>query len=130
MLDALSIAVRDTRSIYHLTLGELINTLKSLEKSMPVVFDDDHNIGTTDSYRGYYVDLAISKGESLMECATFLKHLENEVLNKEFTGYKGGEFMMGLDTPLWRAEYGVCGEAIMDAVVESRGLVLKLKTID
>jgi hypothetical protein len=30
-----------------------------------------------------------------------------------FTGYKGGDFVMGALTPLWLASYGSCGRKLM-----------------
>ncbi len=35
------------------------------------------------------------------------------MLGRTLEGYKGGEFMMGRNTPLWLAEWGRCGPAIL-----------------
>lgn len=49
-----------------------------------------------------------------------------------FTGYKGGDFTMTGDTPLWRASYGDTGEAIMDLQPHRSGsaLILITKKVD
>ena len=65
------------------------------------------------SYRGYYSDLAFEPGD---RCVTVKELLEraNEANGDTFTGYKGGDFVMGDDTPLWAAPYGSTGLAIVD----------------
>jgi len=96
-----------------LTLGELILKLEAVkDKEVPIVFDfglqleQDIKPTGVDSWRGSYNELAIgydTKGKEKVK--TFLECLK-EAIGKEFTGYKGGEFLMGKITPVWVANYG------------------------
>lgn len=136
IIDAMNNSMRGTRSDYHLTLGGLIEELKKLKASMPVYFSSANeteltNIGNEDSYRGYYCDLAFDKGEKVKTVGELLKQCQ-KALGKEYTGYRGGEFLMDADTPLWKAEYGTtCGsEAIMGSHVIDGKLILICKQIE
>lgn len=131
MLEAMTAGMRSTRAQYHLTLGEAITRLQGLHPDHLVTFDYDENVspGDVDSYRGYYEDLAIEPSAS--ECrASELLSLLDDALGKTFTGYKGGDFVMKEDTPLWCAEYGDCGRAITGLRVEAHGVVLETKDTD
>jgi hypothetical protein len=91
-----------------MTLGGLIKKLES--------FPHDKKIqGLTEphSYRGYYSDLAFEPsgdpvlvGDLLQECKS--------AMGKVFEGYKGGDYMMGENTPVWVASYGCCGLKLID----------------
>ena len=129
LFDTFSKMDRCTRGGYHVTLGSLIKALQAVPADMPVVFSDDAIPGEFDSYRGYYADLALERGKAPVTAGEFLAKCEN-ALGKEFTGYKGGEFLMGPDTPLWRAEYGDCGEAIVAAAVTGGRFVLTTKFVE
>lgn len=63
IFNAISEASRNTRSDYHLTLGELRSALESLPDNTPVVTDTGRGIGSEHSYRGYYHDLSFSPSE-------------------------------------------------------------------
>lgn len=65
------------------------------------------------SYRGYYSDLSFEPSEEVRSVEDVVKMLETKCLGKEFTGYKGGEYFMDENTPIWIAEYGNCGVRIM-----------------
>ena len=128
MLAAMSDMARRDRSRYHLTLGDLIAVLKDAEPSAKVVTSDGKGVGRLYSYRGYYADLALNDGSAT--AGELLANCE-QALDAEFTGYKGGEFLMGENTPLWFAEYGCCGPAIVSAFTNTQGqVVLNLKDID
>lgn len=118
-----------TRSGYHLTLGGLIKALRNAPEDMPVRFDDGRNPGCLDSYRGYYVDLALSQDESPITCGE-LSAIADDAVGGIFQGYKGGDFTMDEDTPLWAAEYGDLGSAIMDAKIIDGVMILMTKQVD
>jgi hypothetical protein len=79
-----------------------------------IIFDFSQRAGpeSPHSYRGYYSDLAFSAGHK-RTAGAWLRELES-CLGSTFTGYKGGDFTMREDTPLWAAFYGCCGRAIID----------------
>ena len=90
-----------------MTLGKLIDALSALPGDRKI-----SGVGGPDSYRGYYRDLAFEPDESERTVAEVLQEC-SDCMGREFTGYKGGEFLMGERTPVWIAEYGSSGERIM-----------------
>ena len=90
-----------------MTLGELIERLKQLPAESMV------NLCNSHSYRGYYHDLAFEWHYGIRQAYDILMECE-DAIGKVFEGYKGGEFMMDEDTPVWIAPYGSCGVKLMD----------------
>ena len=110
-----------------LTLGELILKLEPLSrtfvaydksiKDKRIRFDFASTFPTgLSSWRGSYSELAIewdcsgydtsfSKDSSPMTLSSFIDLLKSAI-GKEFTGWKGGEFTMGKNTPLWVSNPG------------------------
>lgn len=99
---------RKERSLSQMTLGALINILKYLPKNSKI-----ENICNPHSYRGYYSDLSFEKIDGTRTVDSLLNELQEKCLNKIFKGYKGGDFCMREDAPLWIAEYGNCGQKII-----------------
>lgn len=114
-----------------LLLGELILKLEAVkDKNKPLYIDlmDKKPMGL-DSWRGSYCELAIQtedfgsyQGEIEKDYGSFQTHESIEIgkknpivqewidvlkkaIGKTFTGYKGGDFVMGKNTPVWLAEY-------------------------
>jgi hypothetical protein len=128
-IDAMGDSMRQTRSDYHVTLGEMIETLKRADKNAPVIIDRGGAPDRLCSYRGYYADLAFglcertTVDEVLRDCEFALGHT--------FEGYKGGNYVMGEDTPLWVSEWGsASGLAVIAVNSCASGLVLVTKEID
>lgn len=107
LVNSINYTSREGRSKYHLTLGKLIKYLEPYKESdIPLVLSDDHTKTITypHSYRGYYSDLAyeVVKRDSLNTgLVTDLYDRISGSLNSKYTGWKGGEFKMNEDTPLW-----------------------------
>lgn len=98
---------RDDSRHDQMTLGQLIDELAKLRELMPVVFDDGSCPRTLNSYRGYYDQLALSPDRGVDPWSTanwheFLSDAEGTV----FEAYKGGNYRMTRDTPLWCAGWG------------------------
>lgn len=91
-----------------LTLGELIALFEGQPEDNSVIFDfGKFTPSGIDSYRGYYNHLALGYSEDapyakVMDVVDMLKM----AVGKTFIGYKGGEFPMDLETPVWAANYG------------------------
>ena len=129
-VDGLGKAMADTRKNYHLCLGPAIKHLKQFSGHWQVKFDVGGHPRGAFSYRGYYEDLAISAVSEPSTVKEFLELLE-DALGKTFGGYKGGEYRMAEDTPLWMAEYGVGGgRAIMHINDTPEGLVIVTKEVE
>lgn len=109
-VDAMSKAGQKERSLSQMTLGRLIKKLST--------YSPDHkiaNICEPHSYRGYYIDLAFEMDDSTSTVGEVLKMLQGCFL-ETFEGYKGGEFTMDKDTPIWIASWGCTGECIMSII--------------
>ena len=134
IMDSISDADRKMRSQYHMTLGELADICLDFNPIGCVVSDCGISPSLeVNSYRGYYCDLAIAPNTAGGElCLTRdLGVLLNLTIDKPLNGYKGGDFLMTKDTPLWLSDYSeYTGLAIMDAVANTDGnLCLKIKKI-
>lgn len=127
MFDLMSAGERRVRSCYHLTLGELLEALKDVSDDLPVRLDcSEKGPGKAMSYRGYYNDLAFMpfKGITVGE----LRKEAEYALDNTFGGYKGGDYTMDADTPLWISAYGlVSGLAVIDIEATPESVVLRTK---
>jgi hypothetical protein len=91
------------RSQTQLTLGEAIKTLEGMTKHNGVV---SPGLGRPDSYRGYYSDLALQRTDKSTPASELLKILKG-CLGRKFYGYKGGEYIMSEEVPLWLSDRGI-----------------------
>ena len=99
-----------------MTLGGMIQLLESLDPNT-----DIDGIGDPHSFRGYYEDLAFSPVDGTVKAGDLLE-ICKDCMGEVFTGYKGGDFMMGKNTPVWIAYYGQDGERLMD-ITDCGGVV-------
>lgn len=115
LVNAMTAVMKSERQKYHLTLGGLIEALEKMpfpEKTI-IKFDDSGcSPCNPHSYRGYYEDLSFEESESRITANQFLA-MAKKAVGHTYTGWKGGDFTMGVNTPLWRATEGCCGEAII-----------------
>jgi hypothetical protein len=127
MIDFENRIAAGTRSKYHLTLGQLISRLEKMHtRNHRLLTSDGRGIEGLGSYRGYYSDLALHPVNGPVWTVAQLCRACIGVLDTTLTGYKGGEFLMTKDTPLWLASYGNLGSAIIaltpDGVLVTRDL--------
>lgn len=107
LINSMSAQWQRERSETQMTLGELIDRLESMPEDATI-----EGIGEPHSYRGYYSDVALERTEGRIPAKVALIICQGAV-GKIFMGYKGGEFTMCHDTPVWIANYGDCGEKLM-----------------
>lgn len=114
-------AWRNERANSQLTLGKLMEILKSFpsDKKVEKLFEPM-------SYRGYYDDIALKHSAEEQTVAELIDLLGNSCLYKEFCGYKGGDFFMDDNTPVWIADYGCTGLKIVGIIED--GNVLRFET--
>jgi hypothetical protein len=131
-----------------LTLGELILKLEQIEpiyvdyekktqdKTVHLNFEYAFPTGVS-SWRGSYDELALTfdfagysqfgnpkEKPKPMTLTAFLKLLK-ETIGKEFTGWKGGEFIMGKTTPVWIANDGNSGNTgVVDVTSDDYSVTL------
>lgn len=111
------------RSDKHLNLGDMIRRLE-MASNFPLVIDEGGSPCDLHSYRGYYSDLAFSgKTDQRIMSHDFIDTLEG-CLNTTLTGYKGGDFHMTEQTPLWFSEYGRLGRRVWDMFLVEEKIVI------
>lgn len=99
-------AAEEAAAAGQITLGALIDGLSQCKPDAYIQFRfASLNPGRLRSYRGYYDHLAIEPDGSFTRVADFLQHARH-VLGKSFEGYKGGDYVMDDDTPIWVANWG------------------------
>ena len=130
-----------------LLLGELILKLEAVKnKDFPLFIDImDKRPKGINSWRGSYCELAIqtegfgryntdvvsyhsSYGDSYeqkdigKENPTVAEWIEvlKEAIGKTFVGYKGGDYLMSKNTPVWLAEYGHSSFKINDKPIDEK----------
>lgn len=99
-------------------LGKLIEELKKYPKDHPVTIPGGPVQLSPErcmSYRGYYDQLAIGVGTHYATVGSLLQELK-EAVGATFTGYKGGEYTMGLDTCVWLSNYGESSGSLITGV--------------
>jgi len=97
-----------------MTLGELINRLHEFNME-----DEICNLSNPHSYRGYYEHLAFEYNPLSYIKVKYIIEMCEGCIGKVFEGYKGGEYEMNRNTPVWIAKYGYSGEKIIDVTLDS-----------
>jgi len=102
---------QDNSKPKQITLGEMISLLSKMPPRKKV-----RALTLPHSYRGFYEHLAFewmptSQGASFISAKEVLS-LAKKALGKTFQGYKGGEYKMTADTPVWLAMEGCEGEML------------------
>jgi len=106
LVDGMTAGFKAERAKTQMTLGDVIDRLGQMDQTIEM-----EGIGYAHSYRGYYSDLAFGRCDK-RKVADVLE-VAKECMGKTFEGYKGGDFDMGRNTPVWIASYGSCGTRIM-----------------
>jgi len=108
LINGLSADWQRERAGTQMTLGDLIKKLRDIPADTKIT-----GLGELDSYRGYYCDLAFAP-TSETRTAEHVLDACRSAMGKVFTGYKGGDYVMGELTPVWVADYGCTGMKLMD----------------
>jgi hypothetical protein len=107
LVDGMGQRMQRERASTQLTLGGLIAALEAMPEDAPVA-----NLHSPDSYRGYYCDLYFERGDGTRSAGALLADCR-AAMGQVFTGYKGGDYVMGALTPLWIASHGHCGQKLL-----------------
>ena len=117
-----------------LTLGELIAKCEAIAErgyrlsdgSKPTVSFDFEYMGPTDisSWRGSYDELALGFGDGCDPALTDFIDMLKGVVGKQLEGYKGGEYTMTEQTPVWVANYGNSGNTAVVDVLDKEWQVI------
>lgn len=90
-----------------MTLIELIDFLSKLPYDMKMSF----GLANPHSYRGFYNELAFEPADP-MTVGEILDVLRSAI-GETYSGYKGGQYTMTYETPIWMAHWGVTGQRIL-----------------
>jgi hypothetical protein len=151
LVDTLNETSSRERGNYHLTYGDLVKALKSADKKATF----DKRIKGIGSYRGYYTDIALFTDEvglyaedeeftgdwkehdewikehsvtveKLPTNANELGELLESLIGKDFIGYKGGNFTIFENKPLWfEKEYSNSSGNAVIGIDEELNLITK-----
>jgi hypothetical protein len=123
-----------------LTLGEILLKLEPILKKQETVIEkygkeasvkyDFGRLSPTyvSSWRGDYRELALdyvgTNNKKPLTISMFYEMLK-DAIGKIFTGYKGGDFLMGKNTPVWVSNYGesTC-TAVIDILDEEHTVII------
>lgn len=116
-------------AVSNLSLGSLIANLGASPEDKPVFLDSGGSVNRPHSYRGYYSDLALRPTEDAVTAGALLAECQ-AVLGTTLEGYKGGDFLMDEETPLWVSNYGTSSGLALTGVVDAGNkLILVTKQI-
>lgn len=93
-----------------MTVRQLLDALRPIDQSLPIVYGFCALSPTKpDSWRGVYSELALGysrepdgPGVTVAEVVQWL----TDTYGSAYTGYKGGDFIMGPDTEVWVDNWG------------------------
>ena len=117
-----------------LSLGEVIAEIEECGTQQDNGQDKEicYDFGTAvptdlESYRGSYNELALgykltgydNDAESAASAKDLLQHLK-KAIGKQYTGWKGGQYTMSEDTPVWVANPGNGGSTAIIGILNER----------
>ena len=108
MIEGMNAELQRERATTQMTLGVLIHRLEELPPDMLI-----DGVTNPHSYRGYYCDLAFEPFNEHIKASELLTMCKL-CMGKVFQGYKGGDYLMDENTPVWLSEYGTTGMRIMN----------------
>lgn len=106
-----------------LSLGEIISKVEDLlklkDEKINVVYDFGYLAPKEiDSWRGSYDELALDYSNHGGLTLKDFHELLLKAVDNTFEGYKGGEYTMSKDTPVWVANYGDSGHTAVLGVID------------
>src|SRR5687767_2435193 len=112
-------------------LGELIDVLEKHRSNQTVRFSDGTYPRAFNSWRGVYKWLTLEPGTQHIAVSELLAQAK-EADGGTFYGYKGGEYVMDRESPVWADNYGECSHyAIVASYVnEEDELILQRENIE
>lgn len=109
-----------------LGIGELAALLRATPPDKVVIADAPNGPVTVSrdvmSYRGYYDQLAIEPDGQTTAGA--LATALSEAIGESFQGYKGGDYSMSRNTPVWLSRHGDASGYAVTGVVEAEDAVI------
>ena len=117
-------------SFPNLSLAQLYERLHQFDPDAEIVFEDGASPDNyLHSYRGYHrhAAIGIARGRGANPPAVLVNemlHGVHQAINNVVYGYKGGEFQLYPEVPVWYADYGDASEQAIVDVQERDGKVV------
>lgn len=109
-------------------LGDLIDTLEQFDPTLPVIFSDGSHPLRLASWRGVYAELSLEpvkyEGDVALGTVGELLKEARRADGATFQGYKGGDYRMSRDTPVWADAYGEYDHNIITGVQLVDGILV------
>jgi hypothetical protein len=106
-------------------LKEYVDTLSLMPLKMPVKFANGDNVGPLTTWRGDYRKVTIPVCDyTVMSVAELLVDAAEVMNGREMIGYKGGEFYMNENTPVYADDYGQCTYEVPAGIVVAGDTVI------
>jgi hypothetical protein len=122
--DIFSALERGKRQAAQQTLGSLIEQLKCCAAEAQILMDDAPcALSNPHSYRGYYADLALEPSGAAQRVDELLALLR-DCLGETYRGYKGGDYVMESNAPLWIAHWSCEGSRLLRVEVRDGAVCL------
>lgn len=86
-----------------ITLGDLYETCSRIDRRIPL----NGGMPRCHSWRGDYYQLTLEQDNSVLATVVDLTRVLHLAHGAIFEGYKGGDYEMGSNTPIWNDPYGV-----------------------
>ena len=117
--------LKQKRELTQITCGKLLEILYELdEKRLVKGFSEPH------SYRGIYRDISFEPSDETRTVKELISLIENNVIDRNFIGYRGGTYKMSHDTSIWIAYEGTSHGGYLtnlDSTIDPIELVIQEK---
>ena len=111
------------------TLGMLKVFLENADGKKIMRLGDGYP-GDFHSYRGYYRFISLETSPVEITVSAFLK-VVTDAIGSVFEGYKGGDFLMTQNTPVWVSGWGFCsGNGIVGVDLVDDEYIIDIANID
>lgn len=112
-------------------LGELTQILHDHDWTAEVRYDNGTYPQAFDSWRGRYEQLTLIPGDEPQTVGHLLE-LATAANGATFTGYKGGDFVMNENTPVWADPYGEywCNGIVSHLIVDGDLVLVRAELSD
>lgn len=110
----------DMTSYGTVSLGGLIDALKRRDQTHIVSLGFEHMVPTSlESYRGFYDHLALGFADhSDWPKVAHLVDMLEKAVGESFCGWKGGDYTMDRETPVWVANPGNTGSTAIVGIAD------------
>lgn len=104
-------------------LGDFHAELSSVPPETIVRTENFEALTDPHSYRGYYDEISFEPVQGITVTAGELVKVVEDAIDKTFYGWKGGEYLMDADTPIWISSEGYNSGRMLTGVTVEDGIM-------